>query len=637
MGSLAAPVPASSASGHPDQQQLQARIYQLQYQIEQLQSQVAEWLRRQGQATFAPNIPVTPQVPQLPQRVASGQMPSGADPLAIQIHQMQRDLSRLQRELLQAQQQILEMSTNAARASSVPDALPAPVQMASPPAAPATAMRVALPQQKVQQAQQPRVIRLAIPYVSTAVLPKRVMHPVVGQPPSFRESLLSILLICVLFLFVVTVPVAAVVIMVLGIAGTLLSALLQPALPILLIVSIGIVVVLLFLAWLALLLEMRNQFRTLTQAFRTSTRAIKNRRKFQPQSQREQSDDSDAHSLAQEPPGALRRETLPLPEVATEGDSTRLRAAPGGVVGWGERVEAAQWERRPKEDLNDPVPDSDLIALPQNKSRGQWAVIGSSRIGRSHEYDGKYREDSLGAAIVGYWQVAAVADGGGSYKMARVGARVATEAATTAMKQQIEHHKGSVPMHQEVPTVIATVLTAGIRAAYQAIYNEAVRRNDAGEQITVKDLRTTLLLLVHCESHKPKGHWVGGMQVGDGIVVARDGKDVLHWLGTPDTGPSGNEVLFLTDAPDTDEEWERRKCAVFIEDEPLHCLAMTDGVSDDFLPVDKNLGSLEKPLYSEVLRKQSPHDAAQALDALISYDRNGSFDDRTVVCIYKVR
>lgn len=568
MGPVTDPTPMSGTSGSTD----------MQWPHEQI-----------DQAPLAHN---SIAMPQQPKRVAGGQIPSAADPLVTQV------------------------------ASNSPNT-PQQPKRESP--------RVGKPIANVPKvAQQPKRRQAAMPHVSTTVLPSRVMNPIAGQPPSFRESLVAILVICVLFLFLLGMPIVAVIIVLLGIAGTLLSALLSHALPVLLTVGIAIVIALLFIAWLSLLLEMRNQFRTLTRAFRTSAKAVKDHRTSS--LQRPLSDGGVANVLAQEAPDNSQQETQPMPGGAADDGSTGGQRASGGVVGWGERVEAAQWETREKEDKSDPVNDTDQIALPLEKSRGQWAIIGSSRIGKSHEYDGKYREDSLGAAIVGNWQVAAVADGGGSYKLARIGAAVATRAAIDAIKQQIEH-SGSSPLNRDL---IASALTAGIQASYRAIHSEAGRRQQEGQQITVKDLRTTLLLLVHCETRKPrKRHWVGGIQVGDGIIVARDGTGKLHWLGTPDTGPTGNEVLFLTDVPDTPEEWEQRVRVEFIEGETIRCLAMTDGVSDDFLPVDKNLKALEEPLYGDVLRKRSPKEAAQKLETLIGYDRTGSFDDRTVVCIYK--
>jgi hypothetical protein len=562
-----------------------------------------------------------------------------ADPLFMQIHQAQTRLNQLQQQIQQLQQQAHRTQprevTQAAEHVAPKPATPTPPAVAGV----AGAGRVAQARQAQPQAQQtpqPRVIRRAIPHVSTVVLPRRVMQPIAGQPPTIWESLLTALLICVELVFVVATPLAAIAIVLLGTAGTLLSALLQPALPVFLGVSTAIVLALLFVAWLALLFDVVSQFRTLWQALGTSTRAIRNRgasSALPPHDQRNSG--GIANALAHEPADGSR-ETKPLPEgsVAGVGAGAAQQRTPG-VVGYGERVEAAQWETRAKVDPNDPVEDTDQLALPAEKYRGRWAIIGSSHIGRSHEYDGKYREDSMAGAIVGAWQIVAVADGGGSYDLARIGAREATQAAVAAMRWRIERRGGSIPARQEARTFIAEALAAGIRAGIRAIGDEVARRNQQGQQVSKRDLRTTLLLLLHGESRRPKGHWVGGIQVGDGIIVARDGKGALHWLGAPDTGPTGNEVLFLTDVPNSDEEWERRSRIAFIEDELLYCLAMTDGVSDDFLPIDKNLGALEKPLAGDVLRKRSPHEAARALEALIDYERSGSFDDRTLVCIYK--
>jgi|GEM_PF-3152366 len=284
-------------------------------------------------------------------------------------------------------------------------------------------------------------------------------------------------------------------------------------------------------------------------------------------------------------------------------------------------------------DLSDPVPHTAVIK-PEPDSKG-WITVGSSLRGLSHKHDGKYREDSLGSRAVKDWHLIAVADGGGSYKLARVGAWVAVEAALAEMAQVAQNAK---PEAQ----ALGNMLLRGLWAAYQALHAEADRRNTQaqaqGEQISVRDLRTTLLLLAHREG-KGNQHLVGGVQVGDGIIVGRDQNRQFHLLGQPDIGPTGNEVTFLTDSDP--KGWSER---VRINDQmkgpTCYFLVMTDGVSDDFGPVEENLERLEQPLFQSILQDQQKDPAKlaaipDALTKLISYERVGSFDDRTLVCLYK--
>lgn len=314
-------------------------------------------------------------------------------------------------------------------------------------------------------------------------------------------------------------------------------------------------------------------------------------------------------------------------------------AVPGGtIVGYGQRVEAAAWiTKERKKDGFEEVADFDQVKLAEKG----WAIVGSSRIGRGHLQDGKYREDAIAAEMVdGKWHLAAVADGGGSYKLARLGAALAVRTAIEAMQRGLPKMAGEPGSHE---AKVQRVVEHGLRTAFDALHEEAQRlqeeeeRKQSGVTVTVKDLRTTLLLVLHREF--PNGvHLVAGGQVGDGAVVVRmiDGDETkLEWLSEPDTGPQGNETTFLTDVPNTDEDWARRVKARLIGSSIVYCLAMTDGISDDFVPLEDNLERLEKPMFQAALGEKDPARAAEELNDLLGYERQASFDDRSLVCIYK--
>src|SRR5204863_8304382 len=71
-----------------------------------------------------------------------------------------------------------------------------------------------------------------------------------------------------------------------------------------------------------------------------------------------------------------------------------------------------------------------------------WHIIGASRRGYGHAYDGKYREDDFEVSHICLWQMrtmislVAIADGVGSKVHARHGARAAVEGAIDRIAQE---------------------------------------------------------------------------------------------------------------------------------------------------------------------------------------------------------
>ena len=330
------------------------------------------------------------------------------------------------------------------------------------------------------------------------------------------------------------------------------------------------------------------------------------------------------------------------------------------IASYGQRVERGAWQQREKVEANDPSDDEELL---HEEGGDGWAIAGASRIGRSHLHDGKYREDGLAAAITaGGWHLVAVADGGGSYRLARVGAPLAAHVAVAAMQAALEEEteksrrtRSQREAREEEGEERATAegaegegeesraqaaLVAGLRAARQALYDEAERRRVAGDEaVTAADLRTTLLLALHRMLADGR-QLVAGAQVGDGLIAARegatgDGMGTLHLLGMAETGAIGNETIFLPDVPDEVDEWIRRVRLARLDGASVHLLVLSDGVSDDFAPAEEHLWRLERPLLTTALASEhTPAEAAVALRDLLGYERAGSFDDRTLVCVY---
>src|SRR5579875_360844 len=290
-----------------------------------------------------------------------------------------------------------------------------------------------------------------------------------------------------------------------------------------------------------------------------------------------------------------------------------------------QRAPAQFEDRDPDAALGDRYPDTATVAL----ERDGWAISGVSLRGLSHKHDAKFREDAIAGDISNGWQIGVVCDGGGSYDLARVGANVAAEAALRGASAATNKYKRV--SQRDAETALRAILLAALQGAHDALQAEEKRRG-----VSWQEMRTTLLVVV--QRHLGKGiHALGGAQVGDGAIVARFyNQDAINEhmlrLTTPDIGPTGNETIFFQDVPP--EQWEDRIKTYIKEGPGCYCLAMTDGVSDDFTPIEQHMPLLEEPLFRDVLKGQPPARVTGALEQLLSYERPGSFDDRSLVCIY---
>jgi hypothetical protein len=246
-----------------------------------------------------------------------------------------------------------------------------------------------------------------------------------------------------------------------------------------------------------------------------------------------------------------------------------------------------------------------------------YRMAAASHRGKTHAHQGTFREDAVAIGTTSLWNLMAVADGAGTAELARVGSNTAVIRAIEAMKEAMP----PIPASEDVGRAI----WAGLKSAYQALKTFA-----AENSVAVADLSTTLQLLVHWP--QPQGCLLGVAHIGDGIVAAETLDGQYYLLTDPDTDPDdSSRTLFLTSGPL--KQWmERTKVYQF--DEPLDIVAlMTDGLSGDLEPYAELLHTnLFEALRNRVLcyplRQQE-----QALLSMISYDRRGSFDDRTLAVL----
>lgn len=239
-------------------------------------------------------------------------------------------------------------------------------------------------------------------------------------------------------------------------------------------------------------------------------------------------------------------------------------------------------------------------------------MVGASQRGRLHAHEGTYREDAFLTDYGAGWHMVAVADGAGSHKLSRVGSNLAVQAAIQAMKKTFS----SEPPSSSAATV---ALQRALTAAWNELFQEANKRG-----VEFKDLGTTLLLL----AHHPDKNLISVAQIGDGLLAAMSEDRTIHLLGKPESGEYSGQTLFLTN-----HKPEELPSKVETKELPglMLLLTMTDGVADDLYPPQEKLGSLIKAL-PPVVASEKPE---TALLEMINYERQGSFDDRTLVVLCK--
>jgi serine/threonine protein phosphatase PrpC len=272
------------------------------------------------------------------------------------------------------------------------------------------------------------------------------------------------------------------------------------------------------------------------------------------------------------------------------------------------------WRDIPPIDPTDPVdPTSRVI---KSGSFGE-VMVGASLRGRSHAHDGKYREDAFSVAVAGNWSLIAVADGTGSKPLARVGSRLAANAAVEYMKSRLIQLKTA----DQAPATLRGTLAGAMVNSLGAIADEAASR-----QREANDFATTLLLVVYgiCEGRR----WLGLAQVGDGgIAIQRQNGECIQ-MGRSDHGQSGGESVFLT-SHEAQLTWNQRVFVYEVQDVFQRLIVATDGVYDDFSPP---FGKTER-LFEELLVLADQRDPSGWLLEWLSYERRGSFDDRTLVVL----
>lgn len=247
-------------------------------------------------------------------------------------------------------------------------------------------------------------------------------------------------------------------------------------------------------------------------------------------------------------------------------------------------------------------------------ARAGRRIVAASRIGKSHEAAGTFREDAFSVLnrLDEGWFAVAVADGLGSCALSRTGAALATSAATTYLARY------PVPYMKLDPESVVRLAAARARRVIE------IRAQETGRP--VREYSCTLLLVVGVAQEK--GWCVATFQAGDGLIAEAGWEGRIQELGAADAFAYSGEVHPLTGS-EVARTWRTRSHVHTFARPPGAILVMSDGVADDLIPISAN-GPILMGEIAKALAQPAPEDAL--LD-LLAYEKKGSFDDRTLVVV----
>lgn len=279
----------------------------------------------------------------------------------------------------------------------------------------------------------------------------------------------------------------------------------------------------------------------------------------------------------------------------------------------------------------------------------QKDIVAASQRGRSHAHEGKPRDDDfkIKHQPEGNWYIMTVADGAGSAKYSREGARIACETVSEICFTQLgKYHKdvddiirdfqkdSCETKRKKLGDALYNILGSAVFKAYKDIEKEAT-----GKGCSIKDYSTTLL--VTAAKNYKFGWFIATFWVGDGgIGIYNEDTGFLKIMGEPDGGEFAGQTRFLT-MPEIMQPTEiyRRLRFEIVEDFTAVVL-MTDGVTDPKFETESNLMKIEKwnnlwqDINSSVELKDDNNSAAEQLLKWLDFWSQGNHDDRTIAILY---
>ena len=235
---------------------------------------------------------------------------------------------------------------------------------------------------------------------------------------------------------------------------------------------------------------------------------------------------------------------------------------------------------------------------------GAFRTFGASVRGLLHKHEGTHCDDWFEIDTSGDWTIIAVADGAGSKKFSRIGAKESCITAVQYLKEflplRLTDFKTKLDWQDACnPKINPEDIDVNIKTAHDAVIKAFVLSCDSlqnytndsanqekfdkvlGREFIVDDLACTLNIAIHYPSEW--GSVIIGCQIGDGLIgiVMPDGQSKV--ISESDSGGYAGETKFLVSEGMCNYDVLLPRTEIFA-DSISALLVMTDGVSNDFFP-----------------------------------------------------
>ncbi len=292
---------------------------------------------------------------------------------------------------------------------------------------------------------------------------------------------------------------------------------------------------------------------------------------------------------------------------------------------------------------------------------GKVKIFGASRRGRSHAHVGAPRDDDFRIetdAITG-WTYLVVADGAGSAKYSREGAKQACEVVTQRLPNLVKNEKfqEALARLESNPGFGEAELEQLRKSAYYVLpkaAHEAFKTlNDlvpaAPEKAELRDFATTLLCVITRKIHNRQ--LIISFAIGDGAIAVYDAGNSAntHLMNTPDSGEFAGQTRFLT-MKSIFANSQEIMARIRIQCVPDYTaiMLMTDGVSDAKFETESLLEDKAKwdDFWQDLTENGSDDSPPLKLDSSaeelseqllewLNFWVVGNHDDRTIVVMCK--
>lgn len=261
----------------------------------------------------------------------------------------------------------------------------------------------------------------------------------------------------------------------------------------------------------------------------------------------------------------------------------------------------------------------------------QFSVVGASVRGKLHIHSEthNHRDDAFVGYFDGTWLVVAAADGAGSRDLSRYGAAYSVNAFCTSVMNLLHvENKMNIDDKDRLKETV-----------FQGFKDT---RTDLEEfcsiyEVKPEDLHCTLLGVI---LNTVTGEAAFG-QIGDGLILGlNSNREARSLVEPPNPGEVG--VSYFLTQPNWETYLRVESMPGETTSDFLTFYMMTDGVADDcqYGPPDDILKLWANDIDREIRSSSmtSVEDTARKLQTYLNtYQAQGSFDDRTLVVIYRTK